>query len=309
MNLQNACAHFLESCRRERQLAANTLAAYRQDLAEFSRFFPDRAIAGIGGEELVGYAQHLRSERKLAPATVKRRLACLKAMFGRLRRQGVVRETPFAGIDLCIRLPQRLPRCLQGEEARGLLQAAESAGATARLAALLLFATGMRIGELAAVRIEDIDLEQRSIRIFGKGSRERQVFLPNHGIAAAVREYVAARPSDADGAAAEQGLQARAGRLLVNARGRPASAACLRAHIKALGRKAGLGRRITPHMLRHTAATALMEAGVDIRLVQRLLGHQSISTTQIYTHVSDRTLKAAIVAANVLRLGEGRGVD
>jgi integrase/recombinase XerD len=177
---------------------------------------------------------------------------------------------------------------------RALLQEAGRACRTTRLAAVLLFATGVRISELTSIRVEDIDLEQRSIRIQGKGNRERQVFLPDEGTTAALRQYIAI----------EHQPQAAADRLMVNARGRPASAACLRARIKILAQKAGLARRVTPHMFRHTTATALMEAGVDMRFVQRLLGHQSIATTQIYTHVSDRALKAAILGANTRRYSE-----
>lgn len=289
MNVENACAGFLDYCRRERHLASNTLCAYEQDVTEFCRFVPGRPVNEITGDELVAYSQHLASVRQLAPATIKRRLACLRAMFSRLARQGVVQATPFGTVDLRVRIPTRLPRCLGIAEIRALLRTAEHVSRTTHLAAVLLFATGVRVSELASIRVGDIDIEQRSIRILGKGSRERQVFLPDEGTAALVRDYIAA----------EHLPGATSDRLLINACGRSANSACLRGRIKALARRAGLTRSVTPHMLRHTAATALMEAGVDIRFVQRLLGHQTISTTQLYTHVSDRALKAAIVGANV----------
>lgn len=298
MNVEDACEKFLDYCARERHLAPNTIAAYRQDLIEFRCHFPGRDVGEIVGDELVAYSQHLASTRRLAPATIKRRLACLRAMFSRLVRQRAVRESPFASVDLRIRIPTRLPRCLGAADVGALMRATERACETTRLTAVLLFATGVRVSELAAVRVEDVDLEQRSLRIFGKGSRERQVFLPNDGIVAQVRAYVAARhqsgmPSDG---------------LLINARGRPISSSSLRNRIKALAKTAGLIQRVTPHVLRHTAATALMESGVDIRFVQRLLGHQSIATTQIYTHVSDVALRTAIVSANVLsRFGSPTG--
>jgi integrase/recombinase XerD len=179
-------------------------------------------------------------------------------------------------------------------EMKLLLKEAEQASSTTRVAAFLLLATGIRVGELATVRIRDIDLDQHSMRILGKGNRERQVFLPNEGIAQMLTEYIGPAETHAN----------RPDGLLLDARRRPASSASLRARIKGLGLKAGLTRPITPHMLRHTTATALLEAGVDIRFVQRLLGHQSIATTQIYTHVSDQALKAAIVRANVCSVGK-----
>ena len=291
MDIETTCARFLGYCEKERQLTPNTLAAYGQDLAEFCRFFVGRTAFDITGDEIVNYSRHLVANRRLAPATVKRRLACIRAMYGRLRRQKVIQETPFADVDLRVRIPARLPRCLSAAEVRMLLREAQHSCSTTRLAALLLFATGVRVSELASIRTTDIDLEQRSVRILGKGSRERQVFLPNEGLADALRDYmVTLHQSDRAPA-----------RLLVNRIGQPMSAAALRARVRKLAERAGLVRRVTPHMFRHTAATALIEAGVDIRLVQRLLGHQSITTTQIYTHISDRALKAAIVGANVRR--------
>ena len=291
MNVEAATIGFLDYCRRERHLAPNTVCAYEQDVAEFCRFVPGRPVREITGDELVAYAQHLASVRHLAPATIKRRLACLRVMFGRLVRQGALQISPFASVDIRVRIPTRLPRCLGVAEVSALLRAAEHASRTTHLAAVLLLATGVRVSELASIRIEDIDIEQRSVRIFGKGSRERQVFLPDEATVALVRDYIAEehrsrKPSDG---------------LLINSHGHSARSACLRGRIKALARRAGLTRVVTPHMLRHTAATALMEAGVDLRFVQRLLGHQTIVTTQLYTHVSDRALKAAIVGANVFQ--------
>jgi integrase/recombinase XerC len=290
MKVEQVSAQFLSYCHLERHLAQHTLVAYQQDLAEFCRYFPNRPVAEITGDELVAYSQHLTSTRRLAPATVKRRFACVRTMFSRLVRQRAIGENPFATIDLRIRIPSRLPRCLSATEARALLLAARGASRTTRLAAVLLFATGVRVSELASIRAEDVDVEQGSVRIHGKGSRERQVFLSDENISGEIGDYIALEHP-----AGEEPI-----RLLLNARGRPATASCLRSRIKALGRKAGLTRTITPHMLRHTAATALIEAGVDIRFVQRLLGHQTITTTQLYTHVSDSALKAAITAANVV---------
>lgn len=289
MNVESACAGFLQYCRAERHLSANTLAAYDQDLGDFRRWSGARPITGITGEELVAYSRDLSVARKLAPATVKRRLACLRAMFKRLERHRALTANPFNDVDLRVRIPARLPRCLANGEVRALLVEA-GVSSTIRLAVLLLVSTGVRVGELAAIRLADLDLEQHLIRIIGKGNRERRVFLPDPGLALALRRYIARH----HGRSADP-----ANRLLVNMRGEPASAAWLRHQMKILAQRAGLTRTVTPHMLRHTAATALIEAGVDIRFVQRLLGHRSIATTQIYTHVSDRALKSAIVRANV----------
>ena len=289
MNVGVACDQFIDHCSRARQLATTTLAAYAQDLDEFCTHFGSRVLSDITGDDLLSFAQNLLTERKLSPATVKRRMACVRAMFRFLTRRRLLQSSPFDSVELHIALPKRLPRCLGAGEMRDLLSEARHASATTRLAAILLYATGIRISELAALRIADIDLEQRTIRIFGKGSRERQVFISNETIADLIRRYLTRwRPRST-----------QSDRFLLNIRGNPTTAACLRARIKKLAKKARLARPVTPHMLRHTAATALLEAGVDIRFVQRLLGHQSISTTQLYTHVSDVALKAAILRADV----------
>lgn len=292
MKLASACHDFLTYCRLERQLSQHTLAAYRQDLDEFCRLVTADTIAQVTGEALVTYARTLATWRNLAPATIRRRIACARAMFAWLRRQRVIPENPFGTVELRVRVPNCLPKYLTIREVKALLGEAGKLCPTTHLAVRLLFTTGIRISELAAIRLSAVDLEQGTIRIFGKGSRERQVFVPDERTVSALKNYIADHHQVTD--------QSR--RLLVNSRGRPATAACLRARITAAARNAGLRRRMTPHSLRHTAATTLLEAGVDIRFVQRLLGHQSIATTQIYTHVSDRALKAAIVAAH------GRGV-
>lgn len=289
MNIDAACDLFIDHCQRARQLAQNTLAAYEQDLDEFRGYFGTQPIADVKGDDLLQFSQDLLRVRELSPATVKRRLACIRAMFRYLLRRKLLSSNPFSVIELHIALPKRLPRCLGTKEIRELLEEARNESATTRLAAVLLYATGIRISELAALCIGDIDLEHRSIRIFGKGSRERQVFIPNDAVANLIRSYL--QIMHPHSTAVE--------RLLLNQRSQPTTAACLRSRIKKLAKSARLSRTVTPHMLRHTAATALLEAGVDIRYVQRLLGHQNIATTQIYTHVSDVALKAAIVRADV----------
>jgi integrase/recombinase XerD len=290
MNIEVARANFIVYCANERQLSENTLAAYKQDLDEFQRYMPSLSAGDVTGEHLVAYSRHLADERNLSPATVKRRLACVRSMFGWLRRRRVIKSSPFTDVDLRIRMPTRLPRCLGAGELRELLDAARSASPTTRLAVFLLFMTGIRISELTAIRLGDIDLEEGSIRIFGKGSRERRVFLTDASIVSEIQRYV---KNNCLGKLDES--------LLKNTRRMPANAASVRERVKALARRAGIRRAITPHMLRHTTATSLLEAGLDIRFVQRLLGHQSIATTQIYTHVSDHALKTAIIAAGTSR--------
>jgi integrase/recombinase XerD len=292
MTVNDAGKAFLAHCSMERQLSANTLAAYRQDVAEFGRRFAQASVTDVSGKDMVDYAAYLAGGRSLAPATVKRRLACLRTMFGWLTRRRTLAVNPFTDVEIRVRIPDRLPRCLSRAEMSRLAGAAEKAGPLTQLATLLLFCTGARVSELAAVTLGDVDPEQGTIRIFGKGDRERQVYVTNPGVRALLSGHMLAGGRERDPAES----------LLAGRTGYQATAASIRRLVKALSLRAGMARPVTPHVLRHTAATALLEAGVDMRFVQRLLGHRSILTTQIYTHVSDRALRAAVTGADVCAL-------
>jgi integrase/recombinase XerD len=162
--------------------------------------------------------------------------------------------------------------------------------ATTLLAVVTMLATGVRVHEVVGIKCRNIDIRGRSVRLVGKGRRERHVFLPNEWIADLVRSYIATRA----------GLELAHPYLLFNRRLDPLTPPALRSRLATAARDAGVGARVTPHMLRHTAATQLIEAGVDIRYIQRLLGHASLTTTEIYTHVSNRALKHVVSEADVL---------
>jgi len=297
MDLRTASDAFLRHCRNGRNLSPNTLKAYAQDLAELMRYLAlPQSMAPTTPEGLTSYAEWLSAKRCLAPATVKRRLACLRALFHWAERQGQIAASPFRTAEICIRLPKRLPRCLTAGELRILFRSRKSAPPAIALAILLLFTTGMRVAELCSLRISDIDLDRRTLRIRGKGDRERQVFLVSSEVVAELKGYL--RDRHRKGMPPEARLLSPTGEVPTTDR--------IRRGLRKIADAAGLTRRITPHMLRHSAATSLLDAGIDIRFVQRLLGHRSISTTEIYTHVSDERLKQAVSKANVLaRLSAG----
>jgi len=283
---------FLRYCAEEKHLSENTLSAYRQDLAEFRTFIGGRSeTSAVTAAHLLNYRNRLTEQRNLAAATVKRRLACLRAMFAWLVRREAIVVSPFARTELRIRLPVRLPRCLERRDLRRLIRSRSANGVDLALAIALLLATGIRVGELSTLRLDGVDPASGRLRILGKGSRERTVFVTDARLRKELQDYVDLRHGDR--------CERSAHCLLIDQRGRPLSAARIRTAIVKAGRKAGLTRRVTPHVLRHTAATMLLESGMDLRFVQRLLGHRSVLTTQIYTHVSDRALQAALARANV----------
>jgi integrase/recombinase XerD len=312
-----ACAAFLEHGRYARNHADHRLRAYAQDLAEAERLIgADRPVAQITRQDLKDYAQALFDGGRLSEASIKRRLACLRALFGWLEDEGAVELSPFHRLRLNLRLPRRLPRGLSAAEMRRLLATAArdlglsqpgryaagelqrlsgpaTMGAFTQLVAVeLLFATGMRVGELCGLDRRDVDLDAGTIYLRGKGDRERAVFLPDADVRQLLASYLDLAPvlTHADPATTA---------VLLTPRGRPATTQHVRTQMRALGERAGLTRRLTPHMLRHTAATHLLEAGVDLRYVQRLLGHQSVATTQMYTAVTHASLKAVVSEAGV----------
>lgn len=314
-----ACEAFLQHGRYARNHADHTLRAYAQDLAEAQRRIgADQPVGEIDRQALKDYAQALFDAGRLSEASIKRRLACLRALFRWLEDEGAVELSPFHRLRLNLRLPRRLPRGLSAAEMRRLLATAgrdlglhqpgrysaaelrrqvgptRMPAFTQLVAVELLFATGMRVGELCALDRRDVDLDAGTLYLRGKGDRERAVFLPDAELRQLLASYLALAPTlthaDPDSRA-----------VLLTPRGRPATPQHIRSLLRTLGERAGLSRRLTPHMLRHTAATHLLEAGVDLRYVQRLLGHQSVATTQMYTAVTHASLKAVVSEAGVRR--------
>lgn len=298
MEFRVAVDEFLRFCALERQLSGHTLQAYRADLSDFRKWLgSETAIADISAAKLKEYLEDMVGNRRLAVATVRRRFACLRAFFRRWAR-GQDAPDPFASWRPLLPRRKRLPRTLSRAEAAFLLSSREptqpsfdDSEAVLRTIVRLLIITGIRVGELCKLCVEDVSPDCGTLRIHGKGARDRVVYITDAEVQRELRQVLHHRlKSDAGG-----------GALFVNrysARMRPQS---VRSKLRRLAKQAGLGRRVTPHMLRHTAATLLIETGVDIRFVQRLLGHSSIATTEIYTHVSDEALRLTLERADVLR--------
>lgn len=314
VNLQEACKAFLASCRETRNLSEHTLRAYEVDLSAFARFLgPRTGVELCTREQVQGSVAHLKDARHLAAASIRRHVVTIRQLFAWLADQGHISANPLTGLRIRIQLPRRLPRALTPTEVRLLLATAARGAAAAHsnlcrhrqaprltagapiqpvahlLVVQLLLATGLRVGELVRLRIGSLDSEGTTLLVDGKGSRQRQVYLPGEQLQRLLGAYLTHRGSPPP----EAPLVALDGNGAV-------SEARIRHVIRDLSERAGIRRRITPHMLRHSAATLLLDAGVDIRFVQRLLGHASIATTQIYTHVSDASLRRVVTHADVL---------
>ncbi len=296
MNLKEASRQFLAHCESAITLSEHTLRAYEGDLGDYVTWAgPRRSVQAIEPEQLRGYIRYLRSERTLKESTIKRRLATLKLLAKWAVHEGPLNSNPFDALNEKIRLPKRLPRALDRDDSRRLRRAVGTVVAGAdfdqirRATAIqLLLETGIRVGELVSISCEDVSLGDKAIVIHGKGDRQRLVYLYERTLLRLLTRYIERRTR----------IRTEHQRLFVAACGTPMTTAQIRRELRAMAGTAGLVRHVTPHMLRHTCATSWLEAGLDIRFVQKLLGHQSISTTEIYTHVSDQGLRAALERVN-----------
>ncbi len=316
MQLSKARARYVRWLLVTRDLSPHTIRAYDGDLVGFERYLGPRVDAtGIDREHLIAFMEEQR-EAGLSPASLRRRASALRGFCRWMRAQDLLDVDPWSGTSVALGRSRRLPRVLPAHELDRLIEFlklaagvdAGSAGnpatiherpheSTTLLAVATMVATGVRVNEVVGIRCADIDLPGRTMRLLGKGQRERQVFLTNDWIAGFTAAYMEARVA----------IGIRHARLLFNLHHAPLTPPALRSRLAKAASAAGLGTHVTPHMLRHTAATQLIEAGVDIRYIQRLLGHASLSTTEIYTHVSDRALKRVVSDADVLgRFVEGR---
>lgn len=296
LELHQLVSGYLDRCRYDRRLSDNTVRAYQSDLEQFcDAIGRTKQLTDISPDVIREHLLKMARNRDVSPSTVKRRLAAIRS-FVRDADEALAQRT-FGLWRLPIRTPQRLPRALSRADLASLLTTGARASRTRTgsvettlLCLTILAATGLRVSELCSLQAQHVDADKGELRVMGKGSRERIVFLPDPILRAQLATHVEALRHGAT-------LNPY---LFKNRRGRPMTPQCLRLRLHRLAQSKALKATVTPHMLRHTAATLLLEAGIDIRFVQRLLGHASIATTQIYTHVSNVALRNALEKADVI---------
>jgi len=277
---------FLHHLTVERGLARNSLLAYGRDLAKFTRYLDakGRQARQVRQGEIQEFTRRL-SREGLAPKSIARALNSVRMFYRYLMIEKVVDEDPTAGIR-APRTWKTLPRFLTLEEVDRLLaepDPAQPLGARDAAMVELLYATGLRVSELVSLRLRDLNLESGYLRCLGKGSKERVVPLGRKA-AERLRGYLdKARPGLLDGT----GHPA----LFLNSRGESMTRQGFWKILKKYGRVVGLKGKLSPHVLRHSFATHLLERGADLRSVQMMLGHADISTTQIYTHINRERLR------------------
>ena len=289
MDISPTIAAFLTHVRVERGLSANTVTAYRRDLVKFDDFAKKRKLTleSVSRDNLVEFLASLYRQ-KLESRTVARHLVTLRNFFRFAQLQELIATDPSLNLE-SPKIRRSLPGYLRLEEIERLLaQPDDKTPLGLRDHAMLdvLYSTGLRVSELISLRVMDLDTAVGCIRCIGKGDKERIVPIGKKALALVERYLRDARPK-----LIGKGKQALATTLFINRRGAPLSRVGVWKILSAYGRKAGLRSSLTPHMLRHSFATHLLERGADLRSVQLMLGHSDISTTQIYTHVVEERLK------------------
>ena len=285
-DLQTHIAKYLEYCQKQKRLDEKTLRAYQIDLTQFFNHVRLTDILEVTPEILENFIANLHQTYR--PKTVKRKIASLKAFFHFIEYKDIIERNPFSKIHVKFREPVLLPKTIPLHTVEAFLstiykQLSDAKTAYQRKNALrdvavieLLFATGMRISELCSLNVENVNLYDRTVLIFGKGSKERKVQIGNDDVVNILVKYKNDFRAEIE----------NCGHFFVNQNGKELSDQSVRRMINRYTSLAAIDFHITPHMFRHTFATSLLEADVDIRYIQEILGHSSINITEIYTHVA-----------------------
>jgi integrase/recombinase XerC len=300
---RDALEAFVAHLRDERGLSVHTVAAYRRDLIQFLQFAGRAGVTDPARVEplLLRRFLALQRTRGLAAASIARKAAALRSGFRFLARRGFVPDDPAAGLGVP-RGPKRLPVVLKPRQVDRLLAGPEPVdpiGLRDRAILELLYATGIRVGELCGLRLADVDLAADTVRVLGKGAKQRVVPF-GEPARVAVLDYLVDgraamlpgpdRPARSTTAGLGDGADDRAA-LFFNRRGKPMTQRDVRGMLERYRVAAGAPVGTSPHTLRHSYATHLLEGGADLRAVQELLGHVALTTTQTYTHVSNERLR------------------
>ncbi len=286
--LQALAERFLNQLWAEAGLAENTLAAYRNDLRSLARFCEERRIdfRRISPTDIQAFLVALREEERLAVSSISRRLVPVKLFCRFCYRNGYIERDVAALIDTPKKW-QRLPQTLNPRDVDTLLGMPDEDDPLAlrdRAILELFYATGLRVSELVGLRANDVHLDIGYLRCMGKGRRERVVPIGSRAVEATRSYLEQLRPQLVDGFSTDRLFVSRTGRPLDRTNG-------WRLVVK-YARRMGISGRLSPHTLRHCFATHLLAGGADLRVVQELLGHADVSTTQVYTHVDTSRLKA-----------------
>lgn len=287
--MDRLCDYFVNYLVIERGLADNSVAAYRRDVLQYVHYLQDVcdrwSVSDVAAQDVLAHLVSLR-DSGMATKSVARHMAAIRMFHRYIRAEGMATKDPTRDMDTP-RIWQNLPRILSAGEVENLLVAPDiSKPLGLRNAAILevMYAAGLRVSEVAALTVEDVTVHPGMVRCLGKGNKERLVPMGRKA-RRRLHEYLRIRPSIMK--------KNRTHRLFVTARGGSISRQRIWEVVREMACRAGIKTPVTPHTLRHSFATHLLDRGADLRAVQEMLGHSNIATTQIYTHVSKERIKSA----------------
>lgn len=267
---------YLEYLEVERGLSKNTIEAYERDICAFFEYFKN--LSNISKNGLNSYIYYLK-EKKYAPSSVSRKIAAIKGFYKWACANDYYKTNPSEFLEQ-LKLPKRLPKVLNVEEIKKMFD--EKLSCAEHLILELLYGCGLRVSELTELKMNDINTKSKFLRCFGKGSKERLIPI-NKNTVKALNDYLKERKYTAEK------FLITSNKLLLRENGHFYTRQDVWRFIKKIGKK--INKTISPHTLRHSFATHLLENGADLRVVQELLGHSDVSTTQLYTHISKKRLK------------------
>ena len=276
---------YLEYLELEKGLSQNTIDAYRRDLENFSDCLEVEDIKSVDRFMINTYVRTLR-EKKFAPTSIIRKVASIRGFFRWVTSVGILEKNPASTLEQP-KVPQRLPKVITVKDVEDMLHA--NLTPLEHVVMELLYSCGLRVSELVNLKVNDIDLASKYVRCFGKGSKERIIPI-GETAKSVVKEYLPQREL----VIKKFNLDTK--RLLILENGRLITRQDVYTFIHNQGKK--INKNISPHTLRHSFATHLLENGADLRIVQELLGHSDVSTTQLYTHISKKRLKEVYFSIN-----------
>ncbi len=297
MRLDAAIDAFLAHLAVERGLSQATIEAYGRDLAALATTLGDIEVASIDPRGLLGHIERL-ALRGLAGSTRARALSAIARLLAWLRAERLLAHDPMADLERP-KQSRKIPQVLSVEEVLALVHAPDESDVGLRDRAILelLYAAGLRVSEATTLRLSDLQLASRSLTVMGKGRRQRLALVGEAAVAAIERYLAEVRPRWV--------RDAEVAEVFVTSRGAGMTRQAVWYRLRAYGLALGIAHKLTPHVLRHSFATHLLEGGADLRIVQEMLGHADIGTTEIYTHVSQKRLHDLVNA----RHPRGDGID
>lgn len=285
-NLNYEVKKYLLVCKDTKGLSPLSIKAYKTDFKQYCTYMNLRNP--ICKEDISTYINLLYKQYK--PKSANRKIACIKSFYKYMETENIIKDNPFHKIRIKHKMPILLPKTIPLNYVKNILEYSYETIENSKTSLKkeeslrnsvlleLLFSTGMRVSEISNLKCENLDLKDRTIRIVGKGAKERIICIANNQITSMIEKYIDTYNPDSE-------------YIFKNRLGNRLSEQSIRNMVNTYAKAAGVPKHITPHMFRHTFATALLEEDVDLRYIQQLLGHSSIVTTQIYTHISTSKIR------------------